>query len=658
MNTKLQINQLFLFITVTFVLGVILKPFSNHFILYGVSLTLLIAVAIKPKRVTIICIGLLFFVLGNLRKNIQINSIQSDIGGIEAGYQPISFVVLKKLYAFGETTVFEASLKTTTRVKLGALLYFPNKLGELNPRQEYVTYQKIKLLKPKQAPYPDQYFHYLWSKHITHKVYLDQPPKLRKEIAFSLRSWLIQKRLVTANNVEKYAWSPKVLSFLKSFILGERSGISKELIRVFRNTGLMHVLSISGLHIGMLYLILIIVFRRVLYLHEQRWIKSIFILSLLWGYVLFIGAPISAIRAASMFSLFDLSKKLYRKQHLLDILFVFIFVVVLLDPLVIENLSFQLSITAVFFIIAGMHFWTQWWTPSHFFTKTLWQILGVTLFAQLGLLPLLIHYFHQFPLLFLVANIPVLLVMPIIFVSSLLIVVWCQFSFRFESVFNIYDTLISVLIDYITWVADFEGTVLKELQINTTGLIVTYLLVLLVLIQVFRQKFKYWYIILVINLFLGYAIINTLKSRRIKELWVLEEKKKVFIADRSGRKLEIYTNSDEAAEDSYIMKFWTETVDFNFVNYKVLQNVYYLKDNCNLRIIDNEFVLIEEGDYCIILGNPKLNFDRLLQQKPSMILFSSDMYWNQKEKYKRSCIQNKIPYWDLKKEGGVNLLNL
>lgn len=225
------------------------------------------------------------------------------------------------------------------------------------------------------------------------------------------------------------------LSLLAALTLGDKSLLTTDTQQLFSDTGTSHVLALSGLHIG----ILISLFNLLLLKRLRRGWKhgaaTFFLLAALWGFVLLAGAPLSLLRAALMFSFMQVAQSLQRIQSLsLNNLALAALLLLIIDPFTLFDVGFQLSFTAVFFIISSndylwqrhrIPFWkddiTHFYTPRkehytpkayfryfilpswkyrirkhgyHFFRSVLLPFVCISLSAQWGTAPLVLHYFH------------------------------------------------------------------------------------------------------------------------------------------------------------------------------------------------------------------------------------------------------------------------
>lgn len=213
--------------------------------------------------------------------------------------------------------------------------------------------------------------------------------------------------------------SPRSFALLSAILLGDKSAMEKSDQQVFSETGTMHVMAVSGLHVG---LIATLIFSLLPKIPGKRgaWLRFAVLMIGIWGFVLISGAKPSAIRAGLMFSLFFMGRALDRNGHPLNALFVAMFAMCLFNPRIIYDLGFQFSVMAVMSILIYTRYITPFYKPESAFLNGLWQITSVSIAVQVLLAPLSIYYFHQFPVAFIPANLIALPLASILLIGGIL----------------------------------------------------------------------------------------------------------------------------------------------------------------------------------------------------------------------------------------------
>ncbi len=220
----------------------------------------------------------------------------------------------------------------------------------------------------------------------------------------SLRAMRLRESLLSRIHSLR-GMSAEERAVVAAMTLGDKSGLTGELKETYSVTGASHVLALSGLHLGIIYFILTLLFsrRRVHAMGQAAVVVTI------WGYVFMVGLPASAVRAATMFSLCSLVSMLNRDRMSLNTISFAAVVMLAANPLYLWDVGFQMSFMAVIGILvfynpfyrclSGRRVW-----GVHMFRR-LWALTSVSVAAQLGVAPLIAYYFGRFSCYFILTNI-------------------------------------------------------------------------------------------------------------------------------------------------------------------------------------------------------------------------------------------------------------
>ncbi len=211
-----------------------------------------------------------------------------------------------------------------------------------------------------------------------------------------------------------------------ALVLGVTDGLDNDLIGAYAATGSLHVLSVSGLHVGIIYWLILLIFKPLNKTTKGKWILAIFSVLVLWGYAFVTGVSPSVLRAVTMFSFVALARPWGQKTNIYNTLAASAFCLLLYEPYLIMSVGFQLSYLAVIGIVYLQPKLSRLWEPKTWLWDQIWQITCVSIAAQAATVALGLLYFHQFPVYFLFSN---LFVIPISFVILVLgiIVVFVSF---------------------------------------------------------------------------------------------------------------------------------------------------------------------------------------------------------------------------------------
>ena len=264
------------------------------------------------------------------------------------------------------------------------------------------------------APFNPAEFNYkLWLQHqnIYHQIFLN--PNQYQLIATNRGNSIIADALLTRKKLvrkyQKYLHDPDALSVASTLILGYRADLSADVLQAYSKTGTIHVLSVSGMHVALVYLIINVLLR---FLNGKRsgvLLKAFISILLIWLYALITGFSPAVCRAAVMITFVIIGKTYNRHISMLNILLVSAFVLLLYNPNFITDVGFQLSYLAVVGLIILQPIIENLIEFKHQFARRIWSLLSVSLAAQLITFPISVFYFHQFPVYFLLSNLFIVL---------------------------------------------------------------------------------------------------------------------------------------------------------------------------------------------------------------------------------------------------------
>lgn len=210
--------------------------------------------------------------------------------------------------------------------------------------------------------------------------------------------------------LERYIPDPKTRGLIQDMLLGDDVNMDPDLRKSFTDTGIVHIIAISGGNV-MMFFIVIGWLMSWLKHRRHKWISYVVALPLVWIYVVMAGASPSAIRAAVMFSALALGFVMNKENNALNQLLATAFVLLCAQPNWLYSLGFQLSFVAVLSLILFYSPVHRLYRPGfnnklkQWIAKKLWETLCASFAAEVLVAPLCIYYFHSFPVMFLVANV-------------------------------------------------------------------------------------------------------------------------------------------------------------------------------------------------------------------------------------------------------------
>ncbi|MBA2407734.1 MAG: ComEC/Rec2 family competence protein [Chitinophagales bacterium] len=312
--------------------------------------------------------------------------------------------------AFGKTIIYFAKDSISAQIKYGDVLQVKNNFKEVN-----------------QPLNPDEfnYKKYLWNREIYATAYLkdNEWAKLRKRIINPVYQFTYHLRDLSLSAIRTYISTPREASVAESLVIGYRDNMNGETTASYTAAGVVHVLAVSGSHVGIIFAML---HQLLFFLNRKKHgklIQSIIIITLIWLFALLTGLSGSVVRAATMFSFITLGQNLKRSININNILACSAFFLLVINPLLVADVGFQLSYLAVFGITSLSKHINGWLLSENRLIDYLWKIVAMSLAAQLATLPLTLYYFNQFPSYFLIANLIVIPVAALILHLGILLIV-------------------------------------------------------------------------------------------------------------------------------------------------------------------------------------------------------------------------------------------
>jgi competence protein ComEC len=306
------------------------------------------------------------------------------------------------------------SLNHWTFLKRKAMVYFKDDslcksliYGDL-----FIISGPLQSIAGPQNPHMFNYRKYLLNRQIPFQVYLEPGhwQEIGRHISNPLKANAEKCREKCLEIFRKFKVEGQDFALVSALLLGRTEYLEKEIMQEFSHAGVIHVLSVSGLHVGIMYVVADKVFFLLKRSRKTRKLHQIIILACIWAYAFIAGLPTSVIRAALMFSLIAAGKMFRRSSESYNIVAVAAFFQLLINPYDITQVGFQLSYIAVLGIFAFYKPYNELINPSNRIATGVWSILAVSMAAQLATFPLACYYFNMFPVYFLLTN---LIVVPL-----------------------------------------------------------------------------------------------------------------------------------------------------------------------------------------------------------------------------------------------------
>lgn len=531
------------------------------------------------------------------------------------------------------------------------LLLVNDSLQKLTTGDIVVLRASFAALNKPRNPYGFDYANYLKKKQIYLQLFANDYLLIshKKTLKGIVKKW----RNVLIKRLENRGFSPAEFAIFKGLLLGDKSDINTELRTNYSQAGVMHILAISGLHIGIILYLLNFIFKPLGKLKNGALIKTIIIVFILWFYALLTGLSPSVVRSVTMFSFVAVGMNIKRNTNIINTLFVALFTLLLFKPNYIYDVGFQLSFTAVFGIVLLqpkinnlLHFNTR-------IVRYFWELVSVSLAAQISVLPLSLYYFNQFPSLFLLSN---LVLIPTLFVFlglGLLILVLASFSIVFEPLIVFYNSMLYYMNTFIHWVASQEQFIFKNIHFNTVQLIVSYGIIVFFVSYLYTRKIRYLIGALSTILVFQTVLFYHNKDMDKQKQWlVFHKSKQTILGYKTSNYLQVFTRDSLVSHSYFIQNYRRHFAIDTTVQYK-LKNCYHFTNDV-LLCVDSlgVYKTNTKARYILLSQSPKINLARLIDwHKPSYIIADGSNYKSYVDRWKNTCNKKGVPFWNTFSQG-------
>ena len=372
-----------------------------------------------------------------------------------------------------------------------SLLYLGGqKVNSLSQNDFILAMTKFHPIANKNNPGEFNAINFWKTKGITHVCYLKDIDIF--EVKRFQDNW-IDSQLAQLRNklsqVLKNELNGSNLAIAQALILGDKSLLDQETRNSFGATGAMHVLAVSGLHIGIITQLLLYLFQFSSKLITRRNAVLITVL-LLWIYALLTGFSPSVVRAVFMFSVLILSQETGGNYAPINVLFFTAFILILFNPYVIYDIGFQLSYLAMLGIYTLYKPIAAWYITKNKILNYLWQGSAIGFAAQAMTVPLTLYYFHQFPNYFALTNLGIMGISTVAMGFGMGIFILHYIPFIGKVASFILATSLWLMLRFLQWVEHLPGSV--EYGFNVPLYLVPFLMLAIFLIIVTDRSSTKW----------------------------------------------------------------------------------------------------------------------------------------------------------------------
>jgi len=368
-----------------------------------------------------------------------------------------------------------------------------------------------------------------------------------KKIALKLRDRLVQ--LFKSNGL-----SGNELAVASALTLGYQDLLDDELRQVYSSSGAMHILSVSGLHVGILYVLLSFLLSFMNKKVFTRFVKTLILLLFLWFFALLTGLAPCVQRSALMFSFLVIGDFFMKKSNIYNTLAASAFILLIINPYNLLDIGFQLSYLAIASIVFFYPYIYKLFYVKSWALDKVWSLIAVSLAAQLGTFSISLFYFSQFPNWFLLGNLIAIPLSTIALYLSVLLIVTSPFHIIAHYVGIAFAYSIYLLNYGLKQVEQLPFAVSEGLKISALQMFIILGATLMITLYLISKRYRYIFsTLLLLAVFLILNSFSILKKANTKEFIVFNVNKKSLVSFRSGDQLIFFDadTSKDKFEDKY-----------------------------------------------------------------------------------------------------------
>ena len=557
------------------------------------------------------------------------------------------------------------------------IIYLPNNNKvDLTYGDYFVFTGKPKQIEPPKNPEEFNYARYLAFHNIYHQVYLKEKSFQKTGVnnanwvysaSYYLRDYLIEILKTTIPD-------KKIYSVGSALLVGYDDDLEDTLMTAYASSGVLHVLSVSGMHVAIIFKMLEWLLGILLKIKRGKHLYYVLIIMVLWFYAFLTGLCPSVLRATMMLTFVVIGKWSGRNTGILNTLMVSCFFLLIYNPFLLVDAGFQLSFLAVIGIVILHPMLFRHFQPRNKVLLAIWSVVSISLCAQLITFPISLFYFHQFPNLFLVANLLIIPATTAAIYSCIALVVFYKIPFLGIAIAKCTYACIWFSNATVELVGAIPCAVTNGISITMIEMALLYIIILMLIFYLAQKRWIYLTCLLILTIiFQCLQGMENISQSKQNIMAVYSLKGHSAICFISGRKCFMITDkallSDEKTKMFHLQQHWWKLgvtkpvvlsesyhdtglfkkdhfVQFNGKKILVLDSAYCIKLNNR---IDQQLMNI---DYLMLTGNAPISLHKINKfiHVKQLIIDESNNY-SKTMRWKREARALKINCFSTKESG-------
>lgn len=441
-----------------------------------------------------------------------------------------------------------------------AIFYFDKKLSVPKPGDELIVKCVFNEIPEPENPYQFNYKRFLKWQGIYYQSFIRNPNNVKK--TGGNKATFFQNLSYNGNQYLKKLFHENIkdstaLGVTEALIFGYKEDLPKDLVESYSRTGTLHVLAVSGLHVAVVFLMLA---NFLWFLDKRRfgvWLKTVIVIICIWAYCILTGMSPSIIRAGLMISIVLFGKALNRQTNIFNTVAFSAFLILLINPFWLLNVGFQLSFAAVLGIVYLQQYILPLWVPPNWFMRQVWNILVISICAQIATFPLSLYYFNQFPNYFLLSNLIIIPLTTIVIYTGIGMVVFSKLTpllFLFSWLTEHFVILTNYLV---THIEKFPYSFIDGVKISGVQLFLLYICIFSVIFWFINiDKKGLIYALLSLTLLLSLASFDKMKLQNQKHLVIFNIPNQNALLVSDGRKSILISDNLKSGKQMFYIRGW------------------------------------------------------------------------------------------------------
>jgi competence protein ComEC len=515
---------------------------------------------------------------------------------------------------------------------------------------------RLNAIAPPQNPGEFNYKQFLERKNIFHTAYVE--PEALSTIDTDTRSNSITSLGISikeqvVSTLREAGLSREAFSICTALLVGYDDEIDVDVMQSFSHSGTLHVLSVSGMHTGILYLVLLFLFGLFDKHNRYKKTKCFLVVMALLVFVAITGFSPSVLRAALMLTFLLLGKTYNRNGNPYNILVFSAFLLLMYNPYFIADVGFLLSYLAVFGIMYLFPIMNRRWYVQNRILKFFWELSLMSVAATLFTLPVTLYYFHQFPIWFILSNI-VIIPLSIVLMGAAFALLLCYKVLFLKQALAFLINKVTAMMLFTARLTDHPRYGFMDyISFGITDVVFSVALILLVLRFLSTKSFRALAACLVCCVFwIATSTIINYQEFKENEFIVFSVKHKSASILRSGHT--VYIQADSLSEGEF-----RRCVKPYLLNYSGLATVRDTSDvwcfqSKTMVTMRKPFAGMVNADYLVVRNNLPVNLTSAQQNKLLVIADCSNSYTFVK-KLKKHCAALNIAFYSVKESGAFKI---